>query len=72
MDKESFVSERMDSVSKVNFDDKNDVDRNFKDCYNGCKKYNKTMDEIVQAVSKDREPALALKSIRFNQKTKLN
>ena len=62
----------MESVKRVSFEqDFNDVDRNAKHCKNGCQKYNKSVDEIVQAASKHREAVVALKSIGENQKTKI-
>ena len=52
-------------------DDAVDSNVDAKECYNGCNKYNKSMDEIVKAASKHREAALALKTIGMNQKSKL-
>ena len=40
-------------------------------CSKGCHKYNKTTDEIVEAATKHKEAALALKEIGEKQKKKI-
>ena len=46
------------------------MDNHF-ECKNGCHKYSKTMDDVVQAMSKHRDAALAMKEINDKQKKKL-
>ena len=48
------------------------IDKNISECQNGCSKYSKSMDEIVQALAKHRNAALLLKDINEKQKKKLS
>jgi chromosome segregation ATPase len=41
-------------------------------CVGGCQGYNKSMDEVVEALAKHRDAAIALKEINQKQRVKLN
>ena len=41
-------------------------------CLGGCQGYNKSMDEVVEALAKHRDAAIALKEINQKQRVKLN
>ena len=59
--------ENCDDVSKA---DTNLIDKN-NDAICSCSKYNKTMDEVVQAASKHRDAAVTMKEINNELKKKL-
>ena len=55
LDNKSYVkNEKADNA-------KNDTNDNAEICSKGCQSYNKTMEEVLQATTKHRDAALALK-----------